>query len=80
MRNVENFQVLVEETGDDLIFLHKVAPGGANRSYGIEAARLAGVPIHVIKRAKRLLASLENKELLKGNKISEKASSAIVAA
>ena len=42
--NVANFQVLVEETGDDLVFLHQVQSGGASRSYGIEAARLAGVP------------------------------------
>ena len=42
--NVANFQVMVEETGDDLVFLHHVQAGGASRSYGIEAARLAGVP------------------------------------
>ncbi len=71
MNNVENFQVLVEETGDDLIFLHKVAPGGASRSYGIEAARLSGVPITVIKRAKDLLSGLENKELIINNEESE---------
>ena len=45
--NVANFQVLVEETGDDLVFLHRVSQGGASRSYGIEAARLAGVPTPV---------------------------------
>ena len=38
--NVANFQVLVEETGDDLVFLHQVSPGGASRSYGIEAATI----------------------------------------
>ncbi|MFM1811977.1 MAG: mismatch repair protein MutS, partial [Cyanobacteriota bacterium] len=42
--NVANAQVLVEETGEALVFLHRVVPGGASRSYGIEAARLAGVP------------------------------------
>ena len=42
--NVGNAQVLVEETGNDLVFLHRVCRGGASRSYGIEAARLAGVP------------------------------------
>ncbi len=56
--NVANFQVLVEETGDDLLFLHQVSPGGASRSYGIEAARLAGVPATVVKRARQVLDQL----------------------
>ncbi|MGC6482892.1 MAG: DNA mismatch repair protein MutS [Synechococcus sp.] len=56
--NVANFQVLVKETGDDLVFLHRVAPGGASRSYGIEAARLAGVPIAVVQRAQQVLDRL----------------------
>ena len=56
--NVANFQVLVEETGDDLVFLHRVAPGGASRSYGIEAARLAGVPTSVVQRAQQVLDRL----------------------
>ena len=56
--NVANFQVLVEETGDDLLFLHRVAPGGASRSYGIEAARLAGVPAPVVQRAQQVLDRL----------------------
>ena len=56
--NVANFQVLVEETGDDLVFLHRVAPGGASRSYGIEAARLAGVPMTVVQRAQQVLDRL----------------------
>ena len=56
--NVANFQVLVEETGDDLIFLHRVSEGGASRSYGIEAARLAGVPAPVVQRARQVLDQL----------------------
>ena len=56
--NVANFQVLVEETGDDLVFLHQVSAGGASRSYGIEAARLAGVPAPVVRRARQLLDQL----------------------
>ncbi len=64
LMNVDNFQVLVKETGIDLLFLHKVAPGGASRSYGIEVARLAGVPELVLKRAKQLLNKLEAKESL----------------
>ena len=56
--NVANFQVLVEETGDDLVFLHQVQSGGASRSYGIEAARLAGVPQPVVQRARQVLSQL----------------------
>ncbi len=62
IKNIANFQVLVEETGDDISFLHKVVPGGASRSYGIEAARLAGVPKKVINKAKTVLQILENKD------------------
>ena len=57
--NVANAQVLVEEAGDSLVFLHRVAPGGANRSYGIEAARLAGVPASVVLRARQVLGRIE---------------------
>jgi DNA mismatch repair protein MutS len=57
--NVANAQVLVEETGDDLLFLHQVVPGGASRSYGIEAARLAGVPPAVVRRARQVLGRIE---------------------
>ena len=57
--NVANFQVLVEETGDDLLFLHRVSEGGASRSYGIEAARLAGVPATVVQRARQVLDQIE---------------------
>jgi DNA mismatch repair protein MutS len=57
--NVANAQVLVQETGDDLVFLHQVAPGGASRSYGIEAARLAGVPAAVVLRARQVLGRIE---------------------
>ena len=57
--NVANAQVLVQETGDDLVFLHQVVPGGANRSYGIEAARLAGVPAAVVLRARQVLGRIE---------------------
>ena len=57
--NVANAQVLVEETGADLRFLHQVVSGGANRSYGIEAARLAGVPASVVMRARQVLSRIE---------------------
>ena len=49
---------LVEETGEDLVFLHQVQAGGASRSYGIEAARLAGVPKPVVQRARQVLDQL----------------------
>lgn len=57
--NVANAQVLVEETGSDLRFLHRVVPGGASRSYGIEAARLAGIPASVLLRARQVLSRIE---------------------
>ena len=59
LANVANAQVLVEETGDSLRFLHRVVAGGASRSYGIEAARLAGVPAPVLQRARQVLARIE---------------------
>jgi DNA mismatch repair protein MutS len=57
--NVANAQVLVEETGHDLLFLHRVVAGGASRSYGLEAARLAGVPAQVVQRAHQVLDRIE---------------------
>ncbi len=57
--NVANAQVLVEDTGNELRFLHRVMSGGANRSYGIEAARLAGVPPAVLLRARQVLGRIE---------------------
>ena len=57
--NVANAQVLVEETGEELVFLHRVVRGGASRSYGIEAARLAGVPPSVVLRARQVLGRIE---------------------
>ena len=51
-KNIKNFQVLVEQSNEKLIFTHKIAKGGSNKSYGIEAAKLAGVPKEVIEKAK----------------------------
>ena len=56
---VRNFHVAVREWNDEIIFLHKVQPGSTDRSYGIQVARLAGLPAPVIARAKALLADLE---------------------
>ena len=58
-KNIENFQVLVEQNNDQLIFSHKIKKGGSNKSYGIEAAKLAGVPKEVIEKAELVLNSLE---------------------
>ncbi|MEB3355740.1 MAG: DNA mismatch repair protein MutS [Synechococcales bacterium] len=57
--NVANYQVVVKEMPDQIIFLHQVRPGGADRSYGIEAGRLAGLPAPVIDRAKEVMAQIE---------------------
>ncbi len=56
---VRNYNVAVAEEGDHVVFLHKVLPGGANRSYGIHVAQLAGIPKPVINRANEILAELE---------------------
>jgi len=57
--NVANYQVTVKEMPDQIIFLHQVQPGGADKSYGIEAGRLAGLPAVVIKRAKQVMGQIE---------------------
>jgi DNA mismatch repair protein MutS len=59
---VRNLHVSVKEAGDQVIFLRKVEPGRADRSYGIEVARLAGLPISVIERAREILALHERSE------------------
>ena len=55
---VRNFHVAVKEWNDEIIFLHKVRPGGTDRSYGIQVARLAGLPAGVIARAREILGEL----------------------
>jgi DNA mismatch repair protein MutS len=59
LSNVANYQVTVKEMPDQIIFLHKVQPGGADRSYGIEAGRLAGLPTSVIDRARQVMSQIE---------------------
>ena len=56
---VHNFQVLVAQSGENIVFLHQLAPGAASESYGIQVARLAGVPQEVIDRAQEVLENLE---------------------
>ncbi len=54
-----NYNIAVKTRGEDIIFLRKIIPGGADRSYGIEVARLAGLPEKVVRRAKQVLKELE---------------------
>ncbi len=60
---VTNLNVAVREWQDEVIFLHKIVPGAADKSYGIHVARLAGVPKRVVERAKDILARLEDEHL-----------------
>ena len=60
---VRNYNVGVKEIGEKILFLHRLQPGGADRSYGIEVGRLAGLPVPVIARARVLLAILEREQL-----------------
>ena len=59
LANVANYQVTVKEMLDKIIFLHQVTPGGADKSYGIEAGRLAGLPTSVISRARQVMGQIE---------------------
>ena len=59
---MRNYNVAVAEEGDRVVFLHKIVPGGADRSYGIHVAQLAGLPKPVIRRAQELLRELESGE------------------
>ncbi|MFW6086898.1 MAG: DNA mismatch repair protein MutS [Myxococcota bacterium] len=61
---VRNLNVAAREYGDDVVFLHKLVPGGANRSYGVAVARLAGVPPVVLARARAILKTLEHGDAL----------------
>jgi len=63
---VKNFNIAVKEWNDEIIFLRKLVEGGTNRSYGIQVARLAGIPERVIKRAKKILYSIEQGEFAAG--------------
>ena len=58
LHNVNNYCIAVKEKGDDIVFLRKIVPGGADKSYGIQVAKLAGVPDSVIERAKEISKEL----------------------
>lgn len=65
---VANFHVVVREWKDDIVFLRKVVPGRSDRSYGIQVARLAGLPAPVVNRAREILNGLERDELSRGGR------------
>jgi len=65
---VVNFHVAAREWKDDIIFLRKIVPGRSDRSFGIQVARLAGLPLPVIERARAILAALERDELTRGGR------------
>jgi DNA mismatch repair protein MutS len=62
LEGVQNFNVVVKEWNDQVLFMRKVVPGAVDKSYGIQVARLAGLPVTVIERAKQVLSALELKE------------------
>lgn len=64
LEGVKNYNVACKEAGDRIIFLRKVVPGASDRSYGVEVAKLAGLPPDVIERAKEILGNLEEDEFL----------------
>ena len=63
MDNVNNYCIAVKENGDDIVFLRKIVKGGADKSYGIQVAKLAGVPDMVIDRAKEIVAELTDNDI-----------------
>ncbi len=63
LSNVNNYCIAVKEKGDDIVFLRKIVKGGADKSYGIQVAKLAGVPDSVIERAKELVEELSNADI-----------------
>jgi DNA mismatch repair protein MutS len=68
MPAVRNYNVAVRETEDRVLFLHRLEPGGADRSYGIEVGRLAGLPDAVLGRAREVLKSLESGHIVSGSR------------
>src|SRR3989337_2598510 len=58
LQHARNYNVAVRETGDTVVFLHRLEPGGTDRSYGIHVAQLAGLPSGVVGRAREILGTL----------------------
>ncbi len=63
LNSVNNYCIAVKEKGDDIVFLRKIVKGGADKSYGIQVAKLAGVPDNVIERAKEIVEELSNNDI-----------------
>lgn len=63
LEGVRNYRIAVKEEGDRVIFLRKIMPGGTDRSYGLQVARLAGLPEEVLERAREILHQLEREDL-----------------
>ena len=68
LHNVNNYCIAVKEKGDDIVFLRKIVRGGADKSYGIQVAKLAGVPDSVIERAKQIVEELCATDIAAGTK------------
>jgi len=64
IHNVNNYCIAVKESGDDIVFLRKIVKGGADKSYGIQVAKLAGVPDIVIERAKEIVKQLSDNDII----------------
>ena len=64
LSSVKNYNIAVKKHGDEITFLRRIVPGGADDSYGIEVSKLAGIPESVIERAHEILSQLENGELI----------------
>jgi len=60
---IKNYCISVQEKGDDIIFLRKIIRGGADESYGVQVAKLAGIPVPIIERAKEILKELEDSDI-----------------
>lgn len=69
LEGVKNYRINVKEFNDSIIFLRKIVRGGANKSFGIEVAKLAGLPENVIARAKEILHNLEENEINKNSNL-----------
>jgi DNA mismatch repair protein MutS len=63
LEGVNNYRIAVKEQGDDIIFLRKIVKGSADKSYGIQVAKLAGVPASVLKRANQIAEKLSNNDI-----------------
>ncbi|NBW98926.1 DNA mismatch repair protein MutS, partial [bacterium] len=62
--NLKNATVLVQKNGQDIVFLHQLAFGASNKSFGIEVARLAGLPVPVLSRAREILENFDRSKVL----------------